>query len=123
MSSRVRDELVGMIDRALGDDPKGALIASLQLKREIAWLTERSVALARREGYDWGKIGRLLGVTRQSARLRFKSAPPRMPPHVVARNRYLAEERKGERMLREFRQPKRPSGYDEDGDDGDVVAW
>ena len=73
---RVRNQLIAMIDRALGDDPKSALIASRELKDEIEWLTERSVALARREGYEWSHISRLLGISRQWARERFKAAPP-----------------------------------------------
>jgi hypothetical protein len=44
---RVRNQLIAMIDRALGDDPKSALIASRELKDEIEWLTERSVAATR----------------------------------------------------------------------------
>jgi hypothetical protein len=116
MADRVRNELIAMIDNALGDEPKAALVASHQLKAEVAWLTERSVALARREGYDWGRIGRLLGMTRQSARERFKSAPPRLPPHVVSRNRYLAEQREGERLLSQLGQAKK-----RDQDDGNVV--
>jgi hypothetical protein len=75
MTSRVRNELVGMIDQALGADPKAALIASRQLKDEVEWLTERSVALARREGFEWAPISRLLGISRQWARERFKAAP------------------------------------------------
>lgn len=118
MTNPLRQELNGMLDRALGDDPKQALIASRQLKDELGWLTERSVALARREGWDWGRIGRLLGVSRQSARSRFKSAPPRLPPHVVARNRYMAEQRKGERLLRQLGQSK-----NRDQADDDPVAW
>ena len=54
MDDRVRNELVDMVDRALGTDPKAALIASCQLKHEVEWLTERSVALARREGTTGG---------------------------------------------------------------------
>jgi hypothetical protein len=114
----VRQQLIGMIDDALGEEPKRALIATRQLKAELQWLTERSVAVARREGYDWGRIGRLLGITRQSARERFKAAPPRLPPHVVARNRYLADEREGERLIAELGKAKR-RGQDE----GDVVPW
>ena len=52
------EELVAMIDQALGDEPKPALIAARQLKAEADWLTERAVALARREGFDWGRISR-----------------------------------------------------------------
>jgi len=59
--TRLRNELVEMIDRALGADPKAALIASRQLKEEIEWLTERSVALARREGYESRSTGSARG--------------------------------------------------------------
>ena len=119
MEKRVRNELVAMIDRALGDEPKPALIAARQLKAEAEWLTERAVALARREGFDWGRISRLLGITRQWARERFKAAPPRLPPHVVARNRYLAEQREGERLLNRL---KSGAGHPAEEDE-EVVAW
>lgn len=119
MEKRVRNELVAMIDRALGDEPKPALIAARQLKDEIDWLTERAVALARREGFDWGRISRLLGITRQWARERFKASPPRLPPHLVARNRYLAEQREGERLLNRLNSG---AGHPPDEDE-DVVAW
>jgi len=81
VTSRIRNELMAMIDRALGDNPKEAL----------------------REGYEWSKICRLLGISRQWARERFKTAPPRLPPHVVARNRYMREQRETERLVRQFR--------------------
>jgi hypothetical protein len=124
VESRVRRALIRMIDHALGDDPKAALIAARQLKDEVEWLTERSVSVARREGYDWGQISRLLGISRQWARERFKNAPPRMPPHVVERNRYLAEQREGERLLKRLdsKAARRSRGSD-DGDDDDLVAW
>ena len=108
-----------MIDRALGEEPKLAPIAARQLKAEIDWLTERAVALARREGFDWGRISRLLGITRQWARERFNASPPRLPPHVVARNRYLAEQREGERLLNRL---KAGAGHPPDEDE-DVVPW
>jgi hypothetical protein len=110
-----------MIDDALGDDLKLALIAARRLKAEVDWLTERSVALARREGYDWGRISRLLGITRQWARTRFKNAPPRLPPHVVARNRYLADQRRGERLLNQINNGTYRSS-DDDGET-DAVPW
>lgn len=119
MADRVRTELVAMIDQALGDQPKEAPIAARQLQHEIEWLIERCVALGRREGYDWGRIGRLLRVSRQWTRVRFKNAPPRMPPHQVIRNRYLREQRETERMIDEYRRGRK---HGEDDDD-DVVAW
>jgi hypothetical protein len=123
MASRIRNELVGMIDRALGADPKAALIASRQLKEEIEWLTERSVALARREGYEWAPISRLLGISRQWARERFKAAPPRQPPHVVAMNRYLREQRETERLVRQFKSRSTELHRGQDDLDEEPVAW
>ncbi len=117
MESRVRRELIRMIDEALGDDPKLALIAARCLTAEVDWLTERAVALARREGYNWSQISRLLDISRQWARNRFKTAPPRLPPHIVARNRYMADERTTERLLRQLGQPKRSD------QDDDPVGW
>jgi hypothetical protein len=75
--------------------------------------------VARREGYDWGRISRLLGISRQWARERFKNAPPRMPPHIVARNRYLEDEREAERLTKRL---ESMATRRQDGDD-DVVAW
>jgi hypothetical protein len=117
MENRVRRELIRMIDDALGADPKSALIAARQLKTEVGWLTERAVGVARGRGYNWAQIGRLLAMSRQSARERFPLAPPRLPPHVVARNRYMAEQREGERLLRQLGQPKKGC------QDDDPVAW
>jgi hypothetical protein len=123
VDGRVRNELTGMIDDALGDDAKSALIAARRLKAEVEWLTERAVALARRNGYDWGRISRLLGITRQWARTRFKDAPPRLPPHVVARDRYLAEQRRGERLLNQINSGTYRSVDDDHDDETDVVPW
>ena len=58
-----------------------------RLRDEIDWLIERAVALARREGFDWGRISRLLGITRQWARERLNSGaghPPDDDDDVVA---------------------------------------
>ena len=44
--STIRKELVAMIDRALGDDPKAALIAARNLVEEADWLAKRAVAFA-----------------------------------------------------------------------------
>jgi hypothetical protein len=109
----------GLIDRAMGDDAKSALIASRELKADD-WLTERSVALARRNGYHWAQIGRLLVMTRQSARERFRTAPPRLPPHIVAREKELAEQRRAERL---FNQIASGTYRSADVADEDAVPW
>ncbi|MBK8332994.1 MAG: hypothetical protein IPL07_11565 [Acidimicrobiaceae bacterium] len=101
--SQIRRQLIAMIDDALGDDPRRALVAAHSLSREIDWLQQKAVALARVNGWGWGRIGRLLGITRQGARKKFPLAPPAPPPHVVAADRYLKEQREGERLVERFR--------------------
>jgi hypothetical protein len=115
--SDVRRALVAMVDRALGDDPVAALRAVRQLDAEVDWLKKKAVAQARRAGFDWGRIGRLLGVTRQAARERFRVIVPTPPPHVVAMDRNLRYDRTSERMLNDLRAPHRPD------QDDDVVPW
>ena len=99
----LRQELVGMIDRALGADPKAALIAARCLAEEIDWLQQRAVLHARVNGYNWGQIGRLMGLTRQGARQKFPLARPKPPPHVVANDRYFKEQRRAEQLLQRLR--------------------
>lgn len=114
----VRDELVAMIDRALGDDPRHALLAARHLAEETDWLMKRAVALARREGFDWGRIGRNLGLSRQGARQKFPAAPPAPPPHVVRRSRAERQLREDELLVRRFR-----AGTSGQRVDDDPVAW
>ena len=67
----LRSHLALMLDNALGPTPRLALAAVARLKLDVAFLEGRAVALARREGYDWGRIGRLLGSSRQAVRQRW----------------------------------------------------
>ena len=113
----VRDGLVQMIDRALGDHPREALIAARQLEEECEWVTRRAVAIARREGWNWARIGRLLGMTRQSARVRFPMTAPFAPPSSIAEDRTRRYERETVKMIEALKR-RRPL----DGDD-DPVAW
>lgn len=65
----LRDDLDTLLDAILGDDPKQALAAYRDLAdRQLPWLEQRVVALARRDGLNWAVIGRLLGRTRQTVR-------------------------------------------------------
>ena len=50
------------------------------LEEEVDWLLVRVVRLARDNGYDWGRIGRLLGVSRQAVRQRFDRLAPKTGP-------------------------------------------
>lgn len=77
----VRRELQRLIDEALGDDPKRALIAARRLGDDhVPWIEARAVARARHEGWNWAQIGRLLGRTRQSVRARHQHTVPGGPP-------------------------------------------
>jgi len=119
--STVRRELERMLDRSLSDDPRAALIASRQLGEETEWLLQRAVALARREQWSWGRIGRLLGVSRQAARQRFSRTAPTVPPHRRADHQSEAtlHNRESERMLRQMK----AGTWQLDRGDDEVVAW
>lgn len=97
--------------------------ASLSSPKIHYYSPDRSVALARREGTTGAGSVAFLAITRQSAGERFKSAPPRLPPHVVARNRYLAEQRRTERLLQQIQAGAYRSADDVDGTDDETVAW
>ncbi len=104
-----------MIDDALGPDPKAALIAAKRLPGEVDWLTRRAVARARAEGFDWGRIGRLLGISRQGARQKFPLAPPLASPHTLRMRRYRRSFADAERMAERFQNGtlRGPSNHDE----------
>ena len=116
--SQIRRQLIAMIDDVLGDDPKAALIAAHRLSQELAWLQQKAVATARVNGWGWGRIGRLLGMTRQGARKKFPLAPPVPSPHTIAMHRYLKEQREGERLVQRFR-----NGTLGRPDDEDPIFW
>lgn len=118
MSQR-RNELVALIDQVLGESPKAALVAARRLSEELDWLQQRAVIHARANGYNWGQIGRLLGLTRQGVRKKFPLALPAPRPHVVARNEYLELERQAERALKKIRGDAVTQPYE----DEDPVLW
>ena len=112
-------ELRQMMADAQGKDPRLALSAVRALAEETDWLLVRAVRLARDDGYDWGRISRLLGVSRQAARQRFERlAPLAGPTSPRTRGRTLwerdaielAEESADLRRRREF-------------ESGDAVFW
>jgi hypothetical protein len=76
----IRRELDRLVVDALSDEPRLALAAARQLAAQQGWIEQRAVALARRHGMSWAVIGRLLGITRQSARERFATMRPTTPP-------------------------------------------
>jgi hypothetical protein len=78
---------------------------------------------ARAEGFDWGRIGRLLGVSRQSARERYQAIVPSLPPHLRADHQSPLERqaRETERALRDIRNGAWRRDQGAGGDD--VVPW
>ena len=119
---RVRTVLIRLIDDALSDDPRIALAASHALEDEVEWLVKRAVARARVRGYNWGAIGRLLGMTRQGARKRFPLEPPLPPPYRRRMDRYHQQERDVERTLNQMRAKREGRAFDPVEDD-DPIAW
>lgn len=73
-------DLRELINDARCSNPRLALAAVHALEKEVEWLFVRVVRLARSNGYDWGRIGRLLGVSRQAARQRFDRLAPKTGP-------------------------------------------
>jgi hypothetical protein len=73
----VRDQLHMLIEDLLGDDARRALIAYHRLVGdELPWIEQRVVGLARRDGWPWARIGRLLGRSRQAVQQRFVGMAP-----------------------------------------------
>ena len=100
-----------MVADAGGSNPRLALASVKALENELDWLLVRAVRLARAEGYDWARIGRLLGMSRQSARERFDRLAPKygpLPPHTRGRTPWerhateVAESRADARRRSEF---------------------
>jgi hypothetical protein len=114
----IRRQLHEQLDHTLGDDPRRALIAFRSLADDhLPWLEQRVVALARREGWDWGRIGRLLGRTRQSTREKFKDLRPATPiDRNAAHAKWQADTDRAIAAVRSLASFRRQ-------DDGDVVPW
>ena len=100
-------------------NPRTALAAVRVLEDEVEWLLVRAVRLARADGYDWGRIGRLLGRRRQSVRERFERLAPRtspLPPHLRERTDI---EREVAAVQERFADHRRRRAFESD----DPVAW
>ena len=106
------DELHRLINDALADDPRAALIACRRLADdELGSIERRAVQRARQSGWTWARIGRLLGRTRQSVRARFadvdEAAPLGLPDPTRewdpgAGDRAVARYQRALRLAKEF---------------------
>gem|GEM_PF-856575 len=63
LSTTLHRDLHSLVDEALSDDPRTALIATRVLATEIRWIRERAVTISRRAQWPWRRIGRLLAVS------------------------------------------------------------
>jgi hypothetical protein len=91
------------------------------MRRDIDRLLDDALGQTRREGYDWGRIGRLLGVSRQAARQRFRGLAPTVPPGARRRNRHPAAI-EHEELRGRFADHTRELAVDRLAD-GEAVPW
>jgi hypothetical protein len=62
----------GLVDTAAGDDPEAALYAIVGLRELADILERRQVSAARDQGWTWGQIAHVFGVSRQAASKRLQ---------------------------------------------------
>jgi hypothetical protein len=114
--------VVSHIDQVLDDDPRLALIALRQLLHEdVPWLERTAIRSARREGYEWSRIGRLLGRTRQAVRQRYGAIDGTFEPVRFDRPA------DGERLFAEYQRGladrRRRQQLEQLEASGDIVPW
>ncbi len=61
-----------LIDSAGGDDPREALAAAAELRRQAERLQDAAVRRARVAGMTWSDIAELLGVSKQAAHRKYR---------------------------------------------------
>ena len=61
-----------LIEDADGDDPRQALAAAAELRRQAERLQDTAVRRARVAGLSWAEIAQQLGVTRQAAHRKYR---------------------------------------------------
>ncbi len=61
-----------LIDSAGGDDPRQALVAAAELRRQAERLQDAAVRRARVAGMTWADIADHLGVTKQAAHRKYR---------------------------------------------------
>ncbi len=121
-------ELHRLLDQALSRDPRTALIAAHMLEEDLHWVLERAVVIARNDGWNWARIGRLLGRSRQGLRQQFDAVAPRRLPSAAANpmspDELMARAIVDEVWRRRAGEPPRPFSSGPLGAlDDDPVAW
>lgn len=101
-------------------DPRLALAGVKFMEEECDWLMVRAVRLARADGYDWGRIGRLLGRSRQAVRKRFERLAPLVGPLPPALMREGLAAKEFNRFYEVLADGRRRTQW---ASDDDPVAW
>ncbi|NND73507.1 MAG: hypothetical protein HKN44_00725 [Ilumatobacter sp.] len=115
-------ELEQLARLSTSDDPHTALVACRRLERdELPWLRERAVIIARRQGWAWRPIARLLGVSHQSIARRYRDSARRMPRHERSPGWGAEEERALFGHLRNLRLDDELASWERSGTD--IVPW
>ena len=65
-----------LIEDANDDDPRRALAAAAELRREAERLQDTAVRRARVAGLSWSEIAQQLGVTKQAAHRKYRGRLP-----------------------------------------------
>lgn len=81
----LRRGLLAMVEQICCPDAREAMIGARRLEVAMDEVLVHVVRQARRRGYPWARIGRLLGRSRQAMRQRFADAVPEPAPQVSAR--------------------------------------
>ena len=81
----LRRRLTAAVEAACCPDAEEALIGARRLELLVDDVLLHAVRQARRRGYPWARIGRLLGRSRQAMRQRFGALVPEPAPKVTAR--------------------------------------
>lgn len=123
----IRTDLHRHLDEALVGDARTALIAVRRLLEvELPWLERHVVGRARRDGYSWARIARLLGRSRQAVQQRFRDhdeswRPPAPEAGDLARRTNRAARREIDAALLRSRYREDLDRWDASGDD--VIPW
>jgi hypothetical protein len=104
---------------ARSSDPRLALAGVKFMEDECEWLMVRAVRLARAAGYDWGRIGRLLGRSRRSGAPALRALAPIVGP-CHRRARAQGHRHEFDELYQRFADARRRREFETDDD---IVAW
>ena len=117
-----RSRVLRHIEQAFDEDPRLALTALCELLDEdIPWIERTVIRNARAQGYDWGRIGRLLRRSRQAVHKRYSVLDGTYEPITFEALGY--DDRLTADIKRADANKRRWTEFEEADTAGDVVAW